>query len=67
MPASPSAQKMMAEKGIDAASVEGSGKRGQILKEDVMKAGSAPKPAPVAARRKHGHHHPGMMKCAKNG
>ncbi len=41
---------MMAEKGIEAASVEGSGKRGQILKEDVMKAGSTPKPAPVAAR-----------------
>ena len=50
MPPAPSAQKMMAEKGIDAASVEGSGKRGQILKEDVMKAGSTPKPAPVAAR-----------------
>ncbi len=49
MPAAPSAQKMMAEKGIDAASVEGSGKRGQILKEDVMKAASAPKAAPIAA------------------
>jgi len=45
MPPAPSAQKMMAEKGIDAANVQGSGKRGQILKEDVMKAGSAPKPA----------------------
>lgn len=50
MPPAPSAQKMMAEKGIDAGSVDGSGKRGQILKEDVMKAGSAPKAAPVAAR-----------------
>ncbi|MEL7430711.1 MAG: biotin/lipoyl-containing protein, partial [Pseudomonadota bacterium] len=54
MPPSPSAQKMMSEKGIDPASVEGSGKRGQILKEDVMKAGSAPSPssapAPAAAR-----------------
>jgi 2-oxoglutarate dehydrogenase E2 component (dihydrolipoamide succinyltransferase) len=50
MPPSPAAGKMMTEKGIDAASVEGSGKRGQILKEDVMKSGSAPKPAPVAAR-----------------
>jgi len=50
MPPAPSAQKMMAEKGIDAANVDGSGKRGQILKEDVMKAGSAPKSAPVPAR-----------------
>jgi 2-oxoglutarate dehydrogenase E2 component (dihydrolipoamide succinyltransferase) len=50
MPPAPSAQKMMNEKGIDAGSVDGSGKRGQILKEDVMKAGSAPKAAPVAAR-----------------
>lgn len=42
MPAAPSAQKMMAEKGIDPASVAGSGKRGQVLKEDVQKAGSTP-------------------------
>lgn len=48
MPPAPSAQKMMAEKGIDPANVAGSGKRGQILKEDVMKAGSAP--APTVAR-----------------
>ncbi|MEM9278678.1 MAG: 2-oxoglutarate dehydrogenase complex dihydrolipoyllysine-residue succinyltransferase [Pseudomonadota bacterium] len=51
MPPAPSAQKMMAEKGIDASAVEGSGKRGQVLKEDVMKAASASAaPAPVAAR-----------------
>jgi 2-oxoglutarate dehydrogenase E2 component (dihydrolipoamide succinyltransferase) len=50
MPAAPSAQKMMAEKGMDAASVEGTGKRGQVLKEDVMRAESAPaKSAPGAA------------------
>ncbi|MGB7334629.1 MAG: 2-oxoglutarate dehydrogenase complex dihydrolipoyllysine-residue succinyltransferase [Salaquimonas sp.] len=49
MPPAPSAQKMMSENRIDASSVEGSGKRGQILKEDVMKAG-AQKSAPVAAR-----------------
>ncbi|RDE09607.1 2-oxoglutarate dehydrogenase complex dihydrolipoyllysine-residue succinyltransferase [Pelagibacterium lacus] len=45
MPPAPSAAKMMAEKGIEPASVEGSGKRGQVLKEDVLKAidtGSAP-------------------------
>ena len=38
MPPAPSAAKMMEEKGVDAASVEGSGKRGQVLKEDVLKA-----------------------------
>ncbi|MGI9351443.1 MAG: 2-oxoglutarate dehydrogenase complex dihydrolipoyllysine-residue succinyltransferase [Rhizobiaceae bacterium] len=42
MPAAPSAQKMMTEKGIDPSSVQGTGKRGQILKEDVIKAASAP-------------------------
>ncbi|HEY9011218.1 MAG TPA: 2-oxoglutarate dehydrogenase complex dihydrolipoyllysine-residue succinyltransferase [Devosia sp.] len=60
-PASPSAQKLMTENNISAADVEGSGKRGQILKEDVLAAqqkpavatGSAvvqpaPKPAPAA-------------------
>ncbi len=52
MPPAPSAQKMMAEKGVDAGSVEGSGKRGQVLKEDVMRAvsSSASAPAPKAAR-----------------
>jgi 2-oxoglutarate dehydrogenase E2 component (dihydrolipoamide succinyltransferase) len=43
--ASPSAQKLMAEQGIDAGAVQGSGKRGQILKEDVL----ASKPAAPAA------------------
>jgi len=38
MPAAPSAAKMMAEKNVSADQVEGSGKRGQILKEDVMAA-----------------------------
>lgn len=50
MPASPSAQKILAEKGIDPASVKGSGKRGQVLKEDAQNASKAPSPAPVAAR-----------------
>ena len=49
MPPAPSAAKMMAESNIDPASVAGSGKRGQILKEDVMSAKSAPAPAPVPA------------------
>ncbi len=48
MPASPSAQKILAEKGIEQASVQGSGKRGQVLKEDAQNASKAP--APVAAR-----------------
>lgn len=55
MPAAPSAAKMMAEKNVSADQVEGSGKRGQILKEDVMaaiaKGTSAPAAeAPKAAR-----------------
>ena len=49
MPASPAAQKILAEKGIDPASVQGSGKRGQVLKEDAQNASSAPAPAPAAA------------------
>ena len=47
MPPSPSAQKIMTEKGIDASAVNGSGKRGQILKEDVQNA-NASAPAPVS-------------------
>ena len=55
MPPAPSAAKMMAEKGVAADQVEGSGKRGQILKEDVRaaiaKGTSAPAAeAPKAAR-----------------
>ncbi|WP_332713735.1 2-oxoglutarate dehydrogenase complex dihydrolipoyllysine-residue succinyltransferase [Pelagibacterium mangrovi] len=57
MPAAPSAAKLMAERDIDPASVEGSGKRGQVLKEDVLKAvertgekPAAAAPAPAQAR-----------------
>ncbi len=55
MPASPAASKLMEEKGLSEDQVEGSGKRGQILKEDVMTAltkGAASSPAetPKAAR-----------------
>ncbi|MEL7461378.1 MAG: 2-oxoglutarate dehydrogenase complex dihydrolipoyllysine-residue succinyltransferase, partial [Pseudomonadota bacterium] len=44
----PSANKMMAEKGIDPASVTGSGKDGRIMKEDVQKALANPTPAAAA-------------------
>ena len=43
MPPSPSARKMMEEKGVAAADVQGSGRRGQVLKEDVA-AATATKP-----------------------
>ncbi|PPC86970.1 MAG: dihydrolipoyllysine-residue succinyltransferase [Hyphomicrobium sp.] len=44
MPPSPAARKALTEAGIEANSVSGSGKRGQVLKEDVTAA--AHKPAP---------------------
>ena len=47
----PSAKKLMAEKGIDPASVQGSGRDGRIMKEDVAKVSAAPAPAPIAAPR----------------
>ncbi|MCW2308761.1 2-oxoglutarate dehydrogenase complex dihydrolipoyllysine-residue succinyltransferase [Rhodobium gokarnense] len=64
MPPSPAAKKLMEEKGLSASDVEGSGKRGQILKEDVLAAAdkpaksapastpqtSAPAPEPVSLR-----------------
>ena len=52
MPPAPSAAKMMAEKGLAADQVEGSGKRGQVLKGDVLDAiakGAAAAPAPAPA------------------
>ena len=56
MPAAPAAAKMLAENNLSADQVEGSGKRGQVLKGDVIAAvakGVAPAaaPAPVAAPR----------------
>ena len=42
----PSAEKMMQEKGIDPASVQGTGRDGRIMKEDVMRANTAPKIEP---------------------
>jgi len=47
---SPAAAKILAEKGIDAAAVSGSGKDGRITKEDAIQAqASAPKPAAAPA------------------
>ncbi len=46
----PSANKLMAEKGIDPASVQGSGRDGRIMKEDVLRAALAQAPAPAAAQ-----------------
>ncbi|MEM7722467.1 MAG: 2-oxoglutarate dehydrogenase complex dihydrolipoyllysine-residue succinyltransferase [Pseudomonadota bacterium] len=46
----PSAEKLMAEKGIGADSVQGTGRDGRIMKGDVLKAALAPAPsAPVPA------------------
>lgn len=55
MPAAPAAAKLMAEAGLSNDQVDGSGKRGQVLKGDVLAAlakGTAPAAAaaPVAAR-----------------
>ncbi|GIK24184.1 MAG: dihydrolipoyllysine-residue succinyltransferase component of 2-oxoglutarate dehydrogenase complex [Betaproteobacteria bacterium] len=49
-PAGPAARKLMAEKGLDAASVEGSGRGGRVTKADVLEAGQRPAaPATPAA------------------
>ena len=45
--AMPAAAKLAAEKGVDVASVQGSGRDGRVLKEDVAKAQAAPAAAPA--------------------
>ncbi|MFG7039594.1 2-oxoglutarate dehydrogenase complex dihydrolipoyllysine-residue succinyltransferase [Burkholderia pseudomallei] len=50
--ASPAASKLMAEKGIGAGDVAGSGRDGRITKGDVLSAGSAPAAAPAKAAAK---------------
>ncbi|MDV2105919.1 2-oxoglutarate dehydrogenase complex dihydrolipoyllysine-residue succinyltransferase [Burkholderia pseudomallei] len=50
--ASPAASKLMAEKGLGAGDVAGSGRDGRITKGDVLSAGSAPAAAPAAAPAK---------------
>src|SRR5690242_17394028 len=50
MPPSPSAQKIAADRAIDVGGVGCSGRRGQVLKEDVLRAEGKPAPsAPAAA------------------
>jgi 2-oxoglutarate dehydrogenase E2 component (dihydrolipoamide succinyltransferase) len=53
MPASPAARKYLAEAGISPSSVAGSGRRGQVLKQDVLavqaSAPAAAAPAPIGA------------------
>ncbi len=44
----PAAKKLAAEKGLDTASIAGSGKDGRVLKEDVMAASAKPAAAPAA-------------------
>ncbi len=46
--ASPSAAKIAAEKGIDTAAVQGTGRDGRVTKGDVLAAAPAPGPAPAA-------------------
>jgi 2-oxoglutarate dehydrogenase E2 component (dihydrolipoamide succinyltransferase) len=58
MPASPAAAKIAADHGFDPAVVEGSGKRGQVLKGDVLATiaklpAPAPTPAPAPAPLPH--------------
>ncbi|MDQ0474666.1 2-oxoglutarate dehydrogenase complex dihydrolipoyllysine-residue succinyltransferase [Labrys wisconsinensis] len=49
MPPSPAAAKIAADKGLDPAAIEGSGRRGQVLKGDVLAAAAAPAAAPAPA------------------
>ncbi|MDB5527570.1 MAG: dihydrolipoamide succinyltransferase [Devosia sp.] len=48
MPPAPAAQKLINENDINGSEIEGSGKRGQVLKEDVLAALSRPLTPPAA-------------------
>jgi len=50
MPPAPSAAKIAADNGVDLSGVAGSGKRGQVLKGDVLDALAKPAPAPAPAQ-----------------
>ena len=43
----PSARKIMQERGIDASSIQGSGRDGRIMKEDVLDISTKPKPPQI--------------------
>ena len=45
--AMPAAAKLAAEKGVDVSQIQGSGRDGRVLKEDVQNAPAAPKAAPA--------------------
>ncbi len=47
-PAGPAARKLMAEKGLDAAGIEGSGRGGRVTKADVIEAQRPASPPPFA-------------------
>jgi len=49
VPPAPSAQKVIAENGLNEAEISGSGRRGQILKEDALAAAAKPAAAAAAA------------------
>jgi 2-oxoglutarate dehydrogenase E2 component (dihydrolipoamide succinyltransferase) len=49
MPPSPAAAKIAADRGLDVAQVDGSGKRGQVLKGDVLNFATVPAAPPVPA------------------
>jgi 2-oxoglutarate dehydrogenase E2 component (dihydrolipoamide succinyltransferase) len=49
VPPAPSAQKIIAENGLNEADINGSGRRGQILKEDALAAAARPAAAPASA------------------
>ena len=63
MPPPPAAAKIAAEDKIDLASIAGSGKRGQVLKGDVLAAiAEARAPAPAQARAAHPPKRPRRLK-----
>src|SRR6056297_479258 len=49
MPPSPAARKILEEKGVEAGSVEGSGRHGQVLKEDAMAADASASPGSASS------------------
>ncbi len=49
LPPSPAAQKLLNETGLRVEEIEGSGKHGQVLKEDVVKAAAKAETAPPSA------------------